>query len=184
MKKLNDPKLFRLDDSGKSPAFFSLTASPAIDRTLVEELKTASKEVAGRNVRICLHEGPHSVIQDMIVYSGKNAYYRPHRHLSGEESYLAIDGKAVVIFFDSSGAITQKQELSPDAVFFLRVSAGQFHSVIPLTEAFIYHEYRVGPFSPGATEFAPWSPDEKDKNAVIVFTNKLLEATNQVPHSK
>jgi cupin fold WbuC family metalloprotein len=173
--RLGDPRQFRLDRKGKSPAYFSLDPSIAVDASLVAELKAASREAGGKNVRICLHSGPEAPIQDMVVLAVRDSYYRPHRHLRADESYFAIEGSAAIFQFDQSGFVLRTDSLEPGRTFLARVPAGRFHCVIPLTEVLVYHEYRAGPLEPEATEFAPWSPDG-DASATAAFVRSLLKS--------
>jgi len=173
--RLNDPTSVRLDDSGRSAAFFCLKSQIKIDTDLIEELKQASIRMDNGNVRICLHDGPDAAFHEMINLEHRGKYYRPHQHISKGESYHVIEGSMGAFIFDESGEVLDANLLTPEKNFLYRVGVGSFHAVMPVSDLLIYHESKPGPFlRQGDSIFPDWAPDGDDPEEVAAFNKKLL----------
>ena len=129
------------------------------------ELKTAAADAPLRRARICLHQSQADRVQEMLIAFCRNSYNRPHRHRRKSESFHVIEGRVLIVFFDESGVPTRKVFLGPPGSglpFVYRLSSDRWHTVIPLDDYVLIHETTTGPFEPGRTEFANWSPDGTD----------------------
>ena len=76
-----------------------------------------------------------------------------------------IEGSLKIVLFDDTGAIDQVIVMSAEradeaASVFYRLSAPQYHTVIPLTDYVVFHETTNGPFRREDMEFASWAPAE------------------------
>ena len=96
---LSNRKKVRINDSGRSVGLFSRSLPVGISRKLIEELKKTADLYKDKNVRICLHEGPNSIFQNMIILERKGGYYRPHKHLDKGECFHIIEGRMAVFAF-------------------------------------------------------------------------------------
>ena len=91
---LEDPNKWRFDGKGRSIAYFSANSPTIVDRDLVEELKTISKERGNVNARLCLHKNPDETLHSMVIIEYKdNKCKRPHKHLKTGEFLSVIEGK-------------------------------------------------------------------------------------------
>lgn len=171
---LSDPESVRLDESGRSAAYFCRRTPIKVDADLVAELKKASSRLGGNNVRLCLHDSPEAAFHEMINLEHRGKYYRPHKHLTKGESYHLIEGSMGAIIFDEDGKMLDANVLEPQNNFLYRVGTNMYHAVMPLTDLIIYHESKPGPFLlEGDSVFAPWSPDGSDDDAVAEYVGKL-----------
>ena len=170
--RLDDDAAVRLDDSGKSPAYFCLRKPVAVTRELVAEL-VAKGTGTGRGIRLCLHEGPDALLHDMIVVQYAGQYFRPHKHLEKGESYHMIEGEMGVAIFDDEGKVADVCRMDTSDTTVYGVGTGMHHTNFPLTEVAVYHESRPGPFTPGDSVFAPWGPDGENEEAVREFVAEL-----------
>lgn len=171
---LHDPAVVRLDDAGRSRAYFFLRGPVTVDRALIGELKEIASGLGGRNVRICLHEGPTAAFHEMIIFERPGVYSRPHKHLVKGESYHLIEGSMGAFVFDEEGAVVNACVLEAAGNFIYRVGVNTFHAVMPLGDFVIYHEAKPGPFT-GDTDsiYPPWAPDGRDAAAAARYTDGL-----------
>lgn len=172
---LGDPGAVRVDDRGRSRAYFVLRKPAKVDRTLIAELKEIAARLSGRNVRLCLHDSPDAPFHEMVIVERRGRYYRPHKHRAKGESYHIIEGAMAAFVFDEDGRVVDAAELTPDGSFLYRVGEHTYHAVMPLTEQVIYHESKPGPFLGEADSIYPaWAPDGSDNEQVAAYTARLL----------
>jgi cupin fold WbuC family metalloprotein len=142
---------------------------------------TVLKKIASQNrrnrVRLCTHKNAESNAHDMLIVHGKEAYVRPHLHISRDESFHVIEGELFIVIFYSSGDIEEvikMKEYGSEHSFYYRVPQGVYHSVIPLSDTVVFHEATSGPFNPLDTNFPVWAPSEQEHEACASY-QKLLE---------
>jgi len=173
---LFNPEYFRVDDSGKSTAFFSIKKPVCINSKLISELKEIWSKNPERNLRICLHESSSATFHEMVILETPGRYYRPHKHNAKGESYHLIEGKLGVVNFEDDGQIIDSRILDATDKFLYRVGESVFHCILPLTSPVIYHESKLGPFlGEGDSLWAPWSPSEKDSENIVEFSNRIAK---------
>ena len=74
-----------------------------------------------KRARICAHNGVDAALHEMFIMLKKNSYVRPHRHHNKSESIHIVRGTlkgkntCQSSFFDNSGAIQKRIELSGDS---------------------------------------------------------------------
>ena len=172
---LRDTEKVRIDEAGRSVGFFSKSLPVSVDRYLIEELKNASLQAGGKNVRLCLHSKPDSLFHSMIVLENRGMYYRPHKHVEKGECFHIIEGRMGVIAFDDAGETIDACILELGENIIYRVDVNMYHGVFPLTETVVYHESKLGPFLGDKDSIFPaWAPDEKNENRVSQFNEQLL----------
>lgn len=141
-----------------------------------EGLKASALQAPLKRARICLHQSHHDPIQEMIIVFAQGSYIRPHRHSNKVESLFIIEGKLEVVFFDDSGEIIHRiimERSDASSTILYRLSKDYWHTVIPLTEFVIIHEITQGPFLKNQDDFAPWSPQDNDYQAVTNFLSSI-----------
>lgn len=177
--RLDDREKVRMDDSGRSIAYFCKSAPIKVNTDLIEELKKAAISLDGSNVRLCLHESPESLFHEMINLEHRAKYYRPHKHERKGESYHIIEGAMAAFVFDEDGNVIDANVLKPDGNFLYRVDANMYHAVMPLTDVLIYHESKPGPFlSSGDSIFPDWAPDGNEIEKSQQYTVSLQKYLN------
>lgn len=146
------------------PAVFQSDLDVAeVGREWIERLKQEAGTTPLLRARLCLHHRPDDPVQEMVIAFRQGSLVRPHRHANKAESLHVIEGELLVVFFDDAGAVTRTIHLAAGAggeTRLYRLSAGQWHTVIPLTPAAVVHEVATGPFEQGRQDFAPWAPAE------------------------
>lgn len=129
-----------------------------------------------KRARICLHHDIDNPLHEMIITAMKEGYVRPHRHINKSESFHMIEGEMDVVIFDEDGSITdiiEMGEYNSKKKFYYRLPTDEYHTVVVKSDYAIFHEVTNGPFNREETDFAPWSPEEKDKNGVAEFSEKV-----------
>lgn len=147
----------------------------------LEFLKKKSLDNQRKRVRLCAHRDIKDKVHEMIIVHGKDAYVRPHKHSGRSESLHVIDGEACAFIFDDNGRVSEivhMADKNSGKVFYYRISNDVFHSLIIVTDFFIFHEAVEGPFDKTRTIFAPWSPEEGECKTIDIFTKKLKSHAN------
>lgn len=174
---LNNQDLVSLDKGARSLAYFCRKLPVRVNMELIGELKNIVSSFKDKNVRLCLHDGPQAVFQNMIIIERKDKYYRPHKHLNKGESFHIIEGKMAVFTFGDSGNVIDSCILEQDGNIVYRVAQNSYHAVMPITDLVIYHEAKPGPFlGQGDSIFPEWSAGEDDKEGIDKY--KLLLMSN------
>ena len=171
---LSDPSSVQRVE-GRSLAFFCKKKPVRVDGRLVAELKQIAAGLDGKNLRLCLHEGPEALFHDMLILEHKGNYYRPHKHLAKGESFHIIEGSMGIFVFDEPGRVVDACTLEPQGDFLYRIDTDMYHAVMPLSELVIYHESKPGPFTgEGDSLFPSWAPDGSDADELRRYTDSLL----------
>jgi len=93
-----------------------------------------------------------------------------------------IEGRAALIYFTETGnprAIRFLGKSSPSDSLFCRTEHATYHTVVVLTENFVFHETVQGPFQQNDTEYAPWAPREEDAPAVSAYREVLARLVEE-----
>jgi len=134
----------------------------------LESLKTRAGETASHRARICTHQDMDDRLHEMLIVLGRGTYIRPHRHPAKTESFHIVEGEADLVLFDGNGRITNvlhMGEYHTGRVFYYRLCAPYFHTVIVRSDFVVLHETTNGPFQRSDTLFAPWAPEETNLDA-------------------
>jgi len=153
LRKINDEVLYATDNI------------ICVGNTDIDDLKILSDGNARKRVRLCAHPSPEDRLHEMLIVLGKGIYIKPHRHPGKSESFHVIEGCADIVLFDEEGTVIERIELgeySSGRRFFFRIDRPIYHTVLVISDRFIFHETTNGPFSRSDTEYAPWAPDESD----------------------
>ena len=137
--------------------------------------KNVNNTSKNRN-RICTHHDNSSDIHEMHICLGKNTYIRPAKHLNKTESLSVISGSALLYFFHEDGKIRdiiKLGEYTSGHTFFYRMNLDIYHTLIVLSDYFIFHEVTKGPLNIEDTIMSEWSPDEEDQTSIDKFLINL-----------
>jgi len=174
---LPDPVLSRVEKA-KSTTYVVTDDLVVITPAIVDSLKTAARQDPLKRARLCLHRRGTDVLHQMIIVHHRDTYTHPHRHRDKAESFHMIEGRLLVAFFDDTGSLTRHLILgSPGGAdpSIYRLSAPEWHSVIPLTEFAVFHEITSGPFTPGESQLAVWAPQEGQVRETEQFKQRLID---------
>lgn len=146
-----------------------------ISKEDIEFLKNIALKSKKKRARICIHKDNNSKIHEMIIVLSKDSYIRPHLHLEKTESFHIIEGSVLVVTFDLSGNIIQKNKLSKESFFYYHSMPNIFHTVISLSDISVIHEVTPGPFNIKDTIFADFAPPEEHKKESNRYNKTLLD---------
>jgi cupin fold WbuC family metalloprotein len=136
-----------------------------LDTTAINFLKQEAATNAMGRARICAHPDADAEQHDMLIVSHRDTYVAPHRHLSKSESFLIIEGQALVLLFSEDGRSVERLPMGSAETtrpFYYRMPARQYHSMAIETEFLVFAESTKGPFRKEDMENAPWAPEPND----------------------
>jgi cupin fold WbuC family metalloprotein len=136
-----------------------------LDPSAISFLKIEAKAHTMGRARICAHPNANAEQHDMLIVSHRDTYVAPHRHLSKSESFLIIEGRALVLLFSEDGKDIDKLPMGAadtSRPFYYRMPSRQYHSMSIETEFLVFTESTKGPFRPEDMENAPWAPPPND----------------------
>jgi cupin fold WbuC family metalloprotein len=152
---------------------------------ITEELVEAVAQKAAESTRLRMNhnfhasatDNPHRFLNVML----RDTYVRPHRHLQPPkaETFLVLEGAAVIVLFDDFGNINARHELGTvtesGRVWGVDIGPGLWHTLFPLTDRAVCFEVKPGPWDPVTDkDFAPWAPREDDP-AKETYLKKLKQ---------
>ena len=143
-----------------------------INKELFEKVAAGAAASPRKRLNYNFHSGPNDNPHRFLNVLLRGTYIRPHRHLHPPkaETFLVLEGQAVLLTFNDAGEITARCHLSSDpekSSLGVDVPAGVWHTVIALTERVICFEVKPGPWEPVSDkEFASWSPPEGSPSCV------------------
>ena len=144
-----------------------------LDKNDILLLKQKANINTRQRSRLCTHRTTKDKIHEMFIVQREKIYICPHKHLKKIESIHVIEGYANIIIFDDKGKITQVIEMGDHKSgykFYYKMSQAKYHTMLVISNYFIFHEITNGPFKKSDTVFAPWAPNEDD----IVSQRKFL----------
>jgi len=151
-----------------------------VERQDIEALKAQAAKNPRRRMRLCAHRDPSERLHEMLIALTKDAYIRPHKHLTKPESFHVVDGACDVVLFDEVGIITEIITMGTYASgrrFYYRLAEPWFHTVRIRSEFLVFHESGLGPFAPDDTAFPAWAPsvDGPEANEFLQRVDAALE---------
>ena len=167
------PDFVREVETPRSVAFFCKKRPILVGPELIKDLKKIAIERQGKNVRICLHDGPEAIQHDMIILEHRGVYIRPHKHPEKEDVYHIMEGQMAVYLFENNGSVISVEILYPGNIY--RIGLDMYHAVTPLTSRVIYHESKPGPFlGEGDAIYPGWAPDGSDAKVAADYSRYLF----------
>ncbi len=125
------------------------------------ELKKIASSNPRKRVRLCMHESPDDLLQEMFIIHEQQCYVRPHKHIKKRESIKIIEGEVDIVIFDDEGGVISIIHMGDPAsgkVFYTRLNSSNYHTFLIRSEVLVFHEITTGPFSREETVFAEWAP--------------------------
>ncbi len=156
--------------------FYTPDAISTIGAREIAFVKEQALASPSKRARLCVHPNPEDRLHQMLIGLVQGTYVRPHRHPEKSESFHMVEGALTVVIFDDAGRIEREVALGAPGMggdICYRMSESRFHTVLPRTEVAIVHEITNGPFLPGQTSYAPWSPEESDTAPAAAYLNEL-----------
>lgn len=175
---------FERSTSAKSTTYIARHEVTVVGPEHLSALKAAAAADPFRRARINLHRSSSDALHQMIIAHQRDSYTRPHRHRNKSESFNILEGRMAVIFFDDAGNGTRRIILGAPASgdpSVYRLSASEWHSVLPLTEFVVFHEITNGPFVRGDSDQAAWAPDDGDVLGARAFQKRMADSLGAMP---
>jgi cupin fold WbuC family metalloprotein len=151
----------------------------AADLVAVQERAALSSR---KRARLCAHADPVDPLHEMLICLARDTYVRPHRHVGKTESFHVIEGELDVLLFHPHGTVREIIRMGSYAsgkVFFYRLMAPCYHTVLVRTPQALFHETTNGPFEPTDTEFAAWAPPEGDPGVAAYVDSIRLASISE-----
>lgn len=160
-------------------------------RQYLENLLNAASQSKRLRAHVNIHRSYCDECQKLFNAIKVHSYICPHRHSLDpkDECLLAIRGLFGLIIFNDHGIISsitlfggEKYSEKFLIASGLELPAEAWHTVISLVDNSILFEVKNGPFEPTlAKEFAPWAPDESDKNALQYLHDLKQKCLDKLP---
>ena len=153
-----------------------------VDDGTIAFLKDVARENERRRCRLCAHRDVGDSLHEMLIVHAQDAYVRPHKHLDKAESLHVIEGAATLVCFSEEGRPERFERLgeaSSGRPFYYRMPEGVYHMLLIDSDWLVFHEAVLGPFERARTVMAPWSPEERDAEAVDRFCADLRSVSAQ-----
>ena len=147
-----------------------------VDAAAVADLKRAAEGNARKRIRVCAHRGVGDRLHEMLIVHEFNTYVRPHKHLGKSESFHVIEGDVDVVIFADDGQISEVIEMGTfqsGRPFFYRIADPLYHTLLIRSPVLVFHETTGGPFKREETIFAPWAPEDGQREAVDRYLKEL-----------
>jgi len=156
--------------------YYSQEAASSVGAKDMDRLKELALKNPRQRVRLCTHKGVEDKIQEMFIIHGRDVYVRPHKHLTRGESFQVLEGEVDIVLFDDAGNVTRVIEMGDPLsgkAFYFRLDDPVFHTLRIHSPVLCFKEVTSGPFNKQDTVFSPWSPEDKNTEAVAVFMKDL-----------
>ncbi len=148
-----------------------------VDMNQIRKIKSlVEKEDVCKRYRLCIHDSPDNILQEMFICRYIGDYCMPDKHHNMPESHTIIEGTEAIVLFDDFGGIQDIFILDRDKGYLTyRIDSEVYHMTIPLTEYAVDFEVKPGPFKPEMNIFPKWAPEASDKDAVQNFLNVIMK---------
>lgn len=119
-----------------------------IDNKLLDEITTKAEESPRLRMNYNLHDSLDAKAQQLLNVLLPGTILPIHRHRHTAETYILLRGKMIVVFYDETGAQTQRYPLDPAiGNYGVQIPAGQWHTVEVVEPSTIF-EVKDGPYAP------------------------------------
>jgi len=143
------------------------------------------KNKAGQNerkrIRLCAHRNIEDSVHEMLIVHARDTYIRPHKHLGKSESFHVVEGMADVILFHDDGNINHVLRMGKyetGLIFYYRISDPVYHTLLIRSDVLVFHETTTGPFNRADINFAPWTPEEVNREGCAAFMAQLTSQSD------
>lgn len=119
-----------------------------IDERLIDEVERKATESERLRMNYNLHESLDAKAQRLINVLLPGTVLPVHRHQNTAETYILLQGKLFVVFYDEIGVETRRTLLDPKSgVYGIHIPKGQWHTVEVVEPSAIF-EVKDGPYTP------------------------------------
>lgn len=142
------------------------------------ELSRLGLATQEQRTRLCVHEGPDSLVHEMFIIHTHDTYVRPHRHKAKSESFQVLEGRGTLVLFDDEGNIERTLKLgglSTGETFYFKMPAQVWHMLIIESEVIVFKEVTQGPFDADDCEFPDWAPPGRHVNEVPEYMANIKQ---------
>ena len=150
-----------------------------LSKAVLAKLRDQALAAPAKKSRILLHGDPENDLHEMVITHTRDTYIRPHINETSAKSFLVVDGKIVVCYFDQRGNVTDRfllQEVCGGGDFFLRFERPVFHTIVVLSDTVTFIETIRGPHR--ETKYAPFAPAPEDEKAGDYFATLEQDSRN------
>ena len=169
---------FRLDVSGFSPAYFSITENPVVSSFEVSQLADITLQTR-QSSRICLHESPDDLLHYMLIarYRGFNpkeplGRLYPTKH----KVFQPLIGRLLIVCVSIDGTVRSKNLLDPQKQNIQFVEPGQIYLDLPFDEVTVHAEIATGPVKHLNDRIFPTMPWDLDSDKKRDFYNICMSS--------
>ncbi len=138
-----------------------------IDNQIIENVIMKARTSPRKRMNHNFHDNYSDPIQRFLNAWEPGSYLRPHRHLNPpkREVFIVLQGSFAIATFDDEGNITDKFILDVSkGNHAVELTAGEWHTVIPLETGSVAYELKDGPYDPiDDKDFASWAPKEGEE---------------------
>ncbi len=146
---------------------------PSLNENEIEKyFLEAEMSLRKRAPKILHKEGDYN--NKVFNFILEESYMRPHRHPSVEkkENMFVLMGSFALIYFDDTGAVTDKIILESNKKKFVEVPAFKWHTYVMLSKRVIVYETMEGVYDPQTwKDLAVWAPEEHEKLSKNYLSN-------------
>jgi len=126
-------------------------------------LKLQARRNPRKRARLCTHMGTSDRLHEMLIINLRDTYVRPHKNTDKPKSFQVLEGIMDVVLFDDAGevcGVSRLGQYGSGLPGYFRLHETRYHTLRTLSELVLFQETTIGPFRPGDTVFAPWSPED------------------------
>ncbi len=119
-----------------------------IDQKLIEKITEQAQESPRLRMNYNLHESLDSKAQRLINVLLPGTTLPIHRHKHTSETYIALQGKMYVVFYNDAGAQIERYLLDPaEGNYGVQIPKDQWHGIEVIQPTAII-EIKDGPYTP------------------------------------
>ncbi|WP_069130505.1 WbuC family cupin fold metalloprotein [Rhodohalobacter halophilus] len=148
-----------------------------LSESQIEEGLEASRKSPRKRMILPIHRRQEAEVQRLINFLQPGTYIRPHRHPLAHATETIVIMKGLIRFYtlDESGNILTDNLLKSSSIpAVIDIEPNTWHTFIVLEKDTILFECKKGPYNAKTDkEFAQWSADESDPNAIEKLKNHL-----------
>lgn len=153
-----------------------------IDQAYIENLKNEARKSKYPRLTMCLHNDIRNNVHEMIQIFRKYEYVQPHYHPKKTETKIILEGRMLVVIYDTSGNKLDQFVMSRDegSAFMFRMDKGIIHTNIPLTDV-VFQEITSGPYlGKDDSIFPDWTCHSDDTEGVQRYIDDLLRENGNI----
>jgi hypothetical protein len=169
---------FRLDNSGFSPAYFSIIENPVVSSFEVSQLADITLQTR-QSSRICLHKSPDDLLHYMLIaqYRGFNPKEPLGRVFPTKQKvFQPLIGRLLIVCVSLDGTLRSKNLLDPKKQNIQFVQPGQIYLDLPFDEVTVHAEIATGPFEHLKDRIFPTMPWDVDSDKKRDFYNMCMSS--------